>query len=94
MLGDIKGNPDKLTPRDFARLYDNIKGIKASSLSEQQLGLADTAKKTSEHTLANSLDVENLVSVTVCDEQNKCEERMLGNKNTNAKVIVGDIKFE
>lgn len=94
LLGDIKGNPDKLTPRDFARLYDNIKGIKASSLSEQQLGLADTAKKTSEHTLANSLDVENLVSVTVCDEQNKCEERMLGNKNTNAKVIVGDIKFE
>ncbi|EEY12799.1 filamentous hemagglutinin N-terminal domain-containing protein [Mannheimia haemolytica] len=94
LLGDIKGNPDKLTPREFARLYDNIKGIKASSLSEQQLGLADTAKKTSEHTLANSLDVENLVSVTVCDEQNKCEERMLGNKNTNAKVIVGDIKFE
>lgn len=94
LLGEFKGNPDKLNSRDFARLYDNIKGIKASSLSEQQLGLADTAKKTSEHTLANSLDVENLVSVTVCDEQNKCEERMLGNKNTNAKVIVGDIKFE
>lgn len=91
---DIKGNSTKLNSRDFARLYDKINGVKASSLSERQLSLTDQDQKTVRNDLANTLDVENLVSMEVCDENNKCEEYLLGNKNTNAKVNVGEIKSE
>ncbi|WP_044470993.1 filamentous hemagglutinin N-terminal domain-containing protein [Mannheimia massilioguelmaensis] len=91
---DIKGDTTKLNYRDFARLYDNMKGIKASTLSQQQLGIIDSDKKTLKDDKVNELYIEKTVAMTICDENNQCEERLLGSKNTNATVSVGDVKSE
>lgn len=90
---DIKGNSTKLNSRDFARLYDRINGVKASSLSAEQLGVADASKLSLRNSNVENLDIENLVSITVCDENNQCEDRMLG-KKTDSRVSVGEILSE
>ncbi|WP_044024520.1 filamentous hemagglutinin N-terminal domain-containing protein [Actinobacillus ureae] len=88
----IQGNSTKLSERGFARLYDKINGVRATNLSAEQLNVTDVSEKIINTNLVSSLDVEKLVSVEVCDEDNGCEEQQLGNKGNNTKVSVGKLE--
>ncbi|EDK09522.1 heme/hemopexin-binding protein A [Haemophilus influenzae PittHH] len=88
----IKGNSTKLSERGFARLYDKINGVRATNLSAEQLNVTDASEKIINTNLVSSLDVEKLVSVAVCDGDNRCEEQQLGDKGNNTKVSVGELE--
>lgn len=88
----IQGDSTKLSERGFARLYDKINGVRATNLSAEQLNVTDVSEKIINTNLVSSLDVEKLVSVEVCDEDNGCEEQQLGDKGNNTKVSVGKLE--
>ena len=90
----INGDSTKLSERGFARLYDKINGVRATNLSAEQLNVTDVSEKIINTNLVSSLDVEKLVSVEVCDEDNGCEEQQFGDKGNNTKVSVGELEAE
>ncbi|MGX2956672.1 two-partner secretion domain-containing protein [Ursidibacter arcticus] len=91
----ILGNTTKLnlTEKQLARELDSLNGITGTNLSLSQTNAISENKLSLETTpIVASLSQEKDVTIKLCIDGEECKEHMLGNKHTNSRVSVGDVK--
>lgn len=90
LAGD--GNIKRLNERQLNTILDKLNGLKPTYLSREQSNLVENNKSGVKSLQSEALEDEKSVVVSICDENNKCEDRIIGNKHTDAKVSVGEIR--
>ncbi|MDO9932007.1 filamentous hemagglutinin N-terminal domain-containing protein [Glaesserella parasuis] len=87
-----EGNIKRLNERQLNTILDKLNGLKPTYLSREQSNLVENNKFGVKSLQSETLEDEKSVVVSICDENNKCEDRIIGNKHTDAKVSVGEIR--